>query len=145
MLQMLEAGSARTGSISWFIVTIQRCDGWSAAAQLLACFSGMISCLLVVSTVRQHLYTKQSLCLKQLLPLGKVAKRIRLLQQLERWGTARIPPSIFIIQVSLFGVFSPQALFGTQEDMPDYFFLWMFCKWIPGAVVWAAWGWCRII
>lgn len=78
--------------------------------------------LLIVSTVRQHLYPKQSLCLTLLLPLDKVAKHIRLLQQLERWATAKIPPRIFILWDSIFRFFPPQALFGTQEDMPDYFF-----------------------
>lgn len=128
MLEMLETRCARTGSISWCVVTILRCAGWSAAAQFLACFSLAISCLLVVSTVRQHFYPKQSLCLALLLPLDKVAKHIRLLQQLERWGTAKIPPSIFILQDSFFGFFSPQALFGTQEDMPDYYFFLCFAN-----------------
>lgn len=37
-------------------------------------------------------------------------------------GHSKKNPSLFMLQDSFFGFFSPRALFGTQEGMPDYFF-----------------------
>lgn len=38
------------------------------------------------------MYPKQNSCFALLLPLSNGTKHIRLLQQVERWGAARIPP-----------------------------------------------------
>lgn len=93
--------------------------------------------LLIVSTVRQYLYPKQSLCLTLLLPLGKVAKHIRLLQQLERWATAYIPVYLYYEIPSLDSSLHRPYLV-PRRTCQTTFFLWMFCQCIPGAVVWAA-------
>lgn len=90
---------------------------------------------------------KQNLCSILLLPLSTLTKQIGLLQQLERWDTARIPPGILYLWSFLLWILASSGLIWYPEHARLLFFFKFFflCGCFANeflvqstAVVWAA-------